>query len=204
MVPQNTVTDIELESQYPDDDDDDDDDNNANDDHGFSIASRSSKRFAYSPGTATRKKINRKRGRKTRDRKRVINNGRYADDDDDQDDEDLVDDEETVLKEAYGSSSLPFGDSKEEDTGGPLDLQVYLTAKNYEGEDIEAFPFIRKGRPDLKGIFRQMRRDALLLGERRVAVCICAPKRLVNICQAASVKFSDSAVQFDFHQEIFD
>lgn len=86
-------------------------------------------------------------------------------------------------------------------TSSPLDLQVYLTGK--QTPENTAPPFIYHGRPDIKQLFSQMKQEALAQGERRVAVCVCAPKRLVSICQKASVKYSDSKVCFDFHYEVF-
>ena len=83
----------------------------------------------------------------------------------------------------------------------PLDLQVYLTSKN---PPPGMPPFVHYGRPDVKGIFQQLRNDALAAGERRVAVCACAPMRLVKICQKACAKYSDRKVTFDFHYEVFD
>lgn len=82
-----------------------------------------------------------------------------------------------------------------------LDLQVYLTAR---GVATQHLPFVHRGRPDIKELFRNMRLEAIQKGEHRVAVCVCAPKRLVTICQKACTKYSDRKVRFDFHYEVFD
>ena len=111
--------------------------------------------------------------------------------------EEYLPDDETFLKEAYqqdDSSTAP-----EE----ALDLQVYLTAKNAVA-GVENLPFVHLRRPDVKAVFAKMREDAIEKGEKRVAVCVCAPKRLVNLCQKASAKYSDSKVAFDFHYEVFE
>lgn len=98
----------------------------------------------------------------------------------------------TIVTEAYKNSSL----------GNILDLQVYLTSKEMKHKQaLLKLPFVRFGRPDIKKIFLQMRNDAILNGEKRVAVYVCSPARLGQICRNLSVKFSDEQVQFDFHVE---
>jgi hypothetical protein len=59
-------------------------------------------------------------------------------------------------------------------------------------------------RPDIKMIFLKMRKEATLREEKRVAVCVSAPTRLVNITREACVKYSNRHVRFDFHSELFD
>lgn len=93
------------------------------------------------------------------------------------------------LKQAYSQEN------------GPMDLQVYLTSKN---PPPGMPPFVHYGRPDIKGIFSKVRRDALQLGETRVAVCVCAPMRIVTLCRKACAKYSDAQVNFDFHSEVFE
>jgi len=85
-----------------------------------------------------------------------------------------------------------------------LDLQVYLTTKSAAANAISHLPFVHNGRPDVKELFRKMRDEAIAKGEHQVAVCVCAPKRLVMICQKACTKYSDRKVRFDFHFEVFD
>jgi len=84
-----------------------------------------------------------------------------------------------------------------------LKLDFFLTSKEMP-DDGAMVPFVTKGRPNLKSIFLQMREEAIVLGERRVAICVCAPTRLVTICRKACAKFSDRKVRFDFHSEVFD
>lgn len=81
-----------------------------------------------------------------------------------------------------------------------LDMQLYMTAK---GESSEQFslPNARLGRPDLKSIFVEMRGQAVAAGEKRVAVCVCAPPRISQICRKACIVYSDKNVCFDFHTE---
>eukprot|EP00541_Cyclophora_tenuis_P000342 CAMPEP_0116574856 /NCGR_PEP_ID=MMETSP0397-20121206/19632_1 /TAXON_ID=216820 /ORGANISM="Cyclophora tenuis, Strain ECT3854" /LENGTH=560 /DNA_ID=CAMNT_0004103679 /DNA_START=75 /DNA_END=1757 /DNA_ORIENTATION=- len=122
--------------------------------------------------------------------RRKMGNEGFVDDD--------VSTDETFLREAY--------DYDDDATAAPqdaLDLQVYLTAKNAP-PGVASFPFVHLGRPDVKDIFAKMREEAIAQKERRVAVCVCAPKRLVNLCQKASAKYSDHKVSFDFHYEVFD
>jgi len=92
--------------------------------------------------------------------------------------------------------------SQDEDPYGILEMNMFLTAKN-EANKIAGHPFVQVGRPDLIESFIQMKKEAIAHGERRVAVCVCAPERLVLLCKKACVKYSDSDVRFDLHEEIF-
>jgi ferredoxin-NADP reductase len=85
-----------------------------------------------------------------------------------------------------------------------LSLDCYLTAKEMKDAGIVGMPFVQQGRPDMKKIFLSMREEAIKAGEKRVAVCVCAPKRLVQICKMACTKYSNRKVRFDFHSEVFD
>ena len=92
-----------------------------------------------------------------------------------------------------------------ESAGELLELDCYLTAKEIqEGCRLGELPFVNQCRPDMKNIFLTMRKEAIRKGEKRVAVCICAPNRLVSIAREACVKFSNRHVRFDFHSEEFD
>lgn len=91
-------------------------------------------------------------------------------------------------------------DSLDEDI---LKLDCYLTAREMEDAGISSMPFVNQGRPDMKSIFLMMRAEAIRQGETRIAVCVCAPKRLVQICQKACIKFSNKLVKFDLHSETF-
>jgi len=78
-----------------------------------------------------------------------------------------------------------------------LDMQVYLTGQAPEN----GVPFARYGRPNIKAIFREMKKIALRAGDDRVAVCACAPKRLAELCRKACLIYSDDDITFDFHAE---
>ena len=56
----------------------------------------------------------------------------------------------------------------------------------------------------LEKIFRDARYEALKNYEQRVAVCVCAPGRIVELCRKACAKYSDRYVSFDLHFEVFD
>lgn len=85
-----------------------------------------------------------------------------------------------------------------------LKLDCYLTPREMKDAGITSMPFVQQGRPDMKKIFLNMREEAIKAGESRVAVCVCAPKRLVQICKMACTKYSNRKVRFDFHSEVFD
>merc|ERR1712084_188508 len=61
-----------------------------------------------------------------------------------------------------------------------LDLHIHLTAKDVQRN--ETVPFIRRGRPDIKQLFLDMKAEAIAQGEKRVAVCVCAPQKLSELC----------------------
>ena len=84
-----------------------------------------------------------------------------------------------------------------------LDLQVYLTTQVASRSDFALLPFVHRKRPDVKELFRKMRDEAISMDECRVVVCVCAPERLVLMCQKACAKYSDHKVRFDFHFEVF-
>ena len=118
----------------------------------------------------------------------------------DQFNDDTTDDDtmnQTFLDAAYNKINQYHG------PGQPLDLQVYLTSKDASQSMMSNYPFVHQNRPDIQLLFRRMRADAVAKGERYVAVCICAPERLVLLCKKACAKFSDRRLRFDLHYEVF-
>ena len=84
-----------------------------------------------------------------------------------------------------------------------LDIEIYLT-QDYEQENaVNHIPGLKTGRPDLAAIFQGLREEAQDLGEKRVAVCVCGPKRVAALCRKACIQLSDKTVRFDFHEEAF-
>ncbi len=81
--------------------------------------------------------------------------------------------------------------------GEILEMQLYHTGAESEFH----IPYARRGRPDIKKIFLEMKKEAKEKGEHRVAVCVCAPKKLSALCRKACIVYSDEAVCFDFHAE---
>mmetsp|Transcript_33511 Transcript_33511/g.39031 ORF Transcript_33511/g.39031 Transcript_33511/m.39031 type:complete len:602 (+) Transcript_33511:551-2356(+) len=85
-----------------------------------------------------------------------------------------------------------------------LQLDCYLTTKEIQEAGLTSMiPFAHRGRPDFKQIFLDMRKEAIKQGENRVAVCVCAPYRIVQICKMACIKYSNKQVRFDCHTEAF-
>lgn len=80
-----------------------------------------------------------------------------------------------------------------------LDMQVYLTG---DVPSHGGLPFVRFGRPDIQALFEEMKKEAFASGNRKVAVCVCAPQKLTNLCRRACVLYSDDEVRFDFHSEV--
>lgn len=102
-------------------------------------------------------------------------------------------DDDTVLDKAYCPRS-------ERDF---LDLKVFLTSDNKVNHDVSNLPFVHIGRPNIYLLLRNMKEEAMQLGEKYVAVCVCAPEPLVKACGRACAKLSDRNVQFDLHEETF-
>jgi hypothetical protein len=80
-----------------------------------------------------------------------------------------------------------------------LDMNIYLTG---DAPAMGSVPYARYGRPDIKGIFLEMKQEALDAGESRVAVCVSAPSKLAEMCRNACLNYSDEKIRFDFHSEV--
>jgi hypothetical protein len=109
--------------------------------------------------------------------------------------------------ESYGQDSNTFTKETGEDEGNQgaklekqvVDIQVYLTGQHRSAPDN---PYVRLGRPNIKKLFMDMKREAIKDGETiKVAVCVCAPRKLTQLCQKACIVYSDNHVRFDFHSE---
>ncbi|KAI2501563.1 FAD-binding domain [Fragilaria crotonensis] len=173
LVPASFVTDEQLEDEYSSQDLDED-----SGDEGYLDSSV----FTLLPSLVCRRKVTTITER---------HDTMCSDDDDD----DTMN--QSVLDAAYNDTIDEF------EVHDALDLQVYLTTKVASRSDLALLPFVYRKRPDVKELFRKMREEAISMDESRVAVCVCAPERLVHMCQKACAKYSDHEVQFDFHFEVF-
>ena len=79
-----------------------------------------------------------------------------------------------------------------------VDMQIYLTGNRATGD---LSPFVHVGRPDIKDMFLQMRKEALDAGNNKVAVCVSAPLKVSDLVFKACILFSDEKLRFDFHSE---
>ena len=186
LVPASYVTDEQLAEQYPAEEFADLDD--GNDGHSIgnsSVLSQLMFRRRFSQATL-----------------RAVADIETGEHEDGLDEESTVD-EESLVREAYKRALSTDGGFDDDDELNALELQVYLTGK-YDDSQLAGLPFVHFRRPDVKKLFADMREDAISKGERLVAVCVCAPTRLVQICRKACAKYSDGIVQFDFHEEVFD
>lgn len=109
-------------------------------------------------------------------------------------DEDLADDMISVV-----DNHAPWDRDPESNKtlGEILEMQLFHTG----AQSGILIPYARQGRPDIKKIFLEMKQEAKEKGEQRVAVCVCAPKKLSALCQKACIVYSDKDVCFDFHAE---
>ena len=81
-----------------------------------------------------------------------------------------------------------------------LDVQIYLTGKQTT-PDCLSLPGVRLGRPNIKQLFLELKKQALAVGECKVAVCVSAPRKLMTLARQACVLYSDDSVRFDLHFE---
>jgi hypothetical protein len=124
----------------------------------------------------------------------------------------------------YSTNSQVYGNFESDDTEVPsleskagesgikpvLISDVYVTQpfdKDLEGLDRALR--VQKGRPDLEGILKSAKAEAIKCGASRVAVVGCGPLRLMEDLKALCSKHSSFAlgcggVHFDVHDEIFD
>jgi len=196
MVPASYVTDEQLEKIYPKDVDLDDVDDNSSIVSGLSYLTRIMSVKRVKPISRT-PAISQKESKRSESEEISFADIDHATM---KSSRNLFDDEETVVREAYQQRGFANEDAKRLDA--VLDLQVYVTGKGVSN-NLAHLPFVNFTRPDLKKLFADMREDAMAKGETHVAVCVCAPARLVHICRKACVKYSDWMVHFDFHEEVF-
>jgi predicted ferric reductase len=86
---------------------------------------------------------------------------------------------------------------------GPLRLELFLTGNKAKQRDSLLSQFLSLGRPNFKRSFEAMREEAMKKGEKRIAVCVCAPAIVVKLRKQACTEYSDRSVRFDFHSETF-
>lgn len=79
-----------------------------------------------------------------------------------------------------------------------VDVKIYLTGSR---NNDQLSPFVHEGRPDIKGLFLEMRKEALDAGNDKVAVCVSAPSKVSELVLKACILFSDEKLRFDFHSE---
>jgi hypothetical protein len=104
---------------------------------------------------------------------------------------------------AVGGDEPPPHVGGSEIDDGPLRLELFLTGKKQQRRDSLVSQFTSSGRPNFKKSFENMKEEAIKMGEKRIAVCVCAPAVLVTHCKQACAEHSDRQVRFDFHSEMF-
>ncbi len=117
-----------------------------------------------------------------------------------------------VDEDAHGGTPIAFASEFDEPTthvdsstngDGPLRLELFLTGKKEQQRDSLVSQFTSQGRPNFEKSFENMKEEAINMGEKRIAVCVCAPAMLVKLCKQACAEYSDHRVRFDFHSETF-
>jgi len=228
LVPASDISDRVLESQYPHDELNTGKDEEDIEDDNYTIASIFQSIRSMVGGSHINHDIrtdngttplvgNEENNSSTKESSDDIEEQQQEEDDDEEEEDDYNPMNEydnntmcqSFLDDAYNTNNI---DKDPNDDGvnkgsqpaeGPLDLQVYLTARKDVNPAIENLPFVHRRRPDIKELFRKTRDEAIEKGECRVAVCVCAPKIIVDMCHTACVKYSDRKVCFDFHYEVF-
>jgi hypothetical protein len=108
----------------------------------------------------------------------------------------VIDDETSFADNA--SPWMVEAPAAQESLAKVLSMEIYLTG---DSPLLQNIPFAKVGRPDIKKIFSEMKQDAIASGDKRVAVCVSAPPKLMTMCRKACVVYSDDRVRFDFHGE---
>jgi NADPH oxidase len=90
-----------------------------------------------------------------------------------------------------------------------LHTEYYVTNRDRGEEWNSHTSRIQNGRPDWDAVLGKMRDFAEQNDERRIAVCVCGPTRLVDDVSAYCRKYSSpqlscNGVQFDVHKETFE
>jgi hypothetical protein len=113
-------------------------------------------------------------------------------------DAELLDKSYNAADSAEMSLEEPWDLEDSDKLAGILDMQLYMTNKRQTDLNL---PNVRFGRPDFKKIFLDMKEEAKAKGEKRIAVCVCAPEKISIICHKACIVYSDKHVCFDFHTQ---
>lgn len=86
-----------------------------------------------------------------------------------------------------------------------LQLDVYVTGKT--GSATVGDISTAMGRPDIDQILKETKELAAKEGEGSVAVLVCGPTGMIDMCRDASRRMSDACcggVKFEFHEETFE
>ncbi|KAL7570213.1 hypothetical protein ACA910_020640 [Epithemia clementina (nom. ined.)] len=102
-----------------------------------------------------------------------------------------------LIEREEGLSGASFGDV--------VDIDIHLTGVDNDAQNSYSglIPGLKKGRPNIVALFTEIRNVAIRLKEKRVAVCVCAPKCLSHLAREACIVLSDKEVRFDYHEETF-
>ena len=79
------------------------------------------------------------------------------------------------------------------------DVQIYLTGGQQTAGDRPVPSCVTMGRPNIKKLFLEMRNEAMAAGETKVAICVSAPRNIMNLARQACVMYSDDSLRFDLH-----
>jgi hypothetical protein len=120
------------------------------------------------------------------------------------------------LRQSAGSVNM---DSDESDKShlarrpAVVQVDIFCTkSTEHVSDNEERLPYnVYLGRPDLDKIFEKLKEEAIVLGERNVAVVGCGPSTLMSALQeacrthsASVVGCGDRSVFFDMHKEHFE
>lgn len=104
------------------------------------------------------------------------------------------------METSTATDAWPIHEQQNSKMDDILDLQLFAAKSNVTDNECEAtLPNVKIGQPNLKELFLEMRAEAIAKNEKKVAVCICAPHKVAQLCQKACVIYSDSQMRFDFH-----
>jgi hypothetical protein len=115
--------------------------------------------------------------------------------------------DESVYNSVFSNTGDIESQKKEDNTkfehnDNVFDLQIYITDTK-SGPIASHIPNVQHGRPDIHQLFRRMKEDIVNRGgeHERVAVCVCAPSPIVEVCRTACIIYSNDRIRFDIHLE---
>eukprot|EP00474_Spongospora_subterranea_P003194 CRZ03652.1 hypothetical protein [Spongospora subterranea] len=98
----------------------------------------------------------------------------------------------------HSSKNLPIGQD-------PFYSEYFLTQSTEDSRNSpSAHECLRFGRPNFFETFTEMRQFAITAKEKRIAVFVCGPVKMVDDVKSQCCRESKNGITFDVHSELFE